>query len=337
MFNLISVISDEFVEMKWVSGNKKYFIDKGYVFTKMYDIFLVKVTDLKMGSHVLVHVKCDICSKEKFLTYKVYNKNTKNGKLFYGCSDKCSVNKYKKTNLNKYGNEYPMQNKEIREKTKQTDLNKYGCEYHISNKEIREKTKNKNLEKYGVDHYSKTNEFKENIKINSINKYGTENYSQTDECKEKVKQTNLEKYGTENPMQNKEIREKAQQTTIKKYGEIYVKYVPSYNVNSIIYLDMLSEKLNLQIQHGLNGGEKKFVRYWIDGYIEKYNICIEWNEPRHYSKKNIEKDLKKQKFLVENFGCKMIYINEREFLKDVDKNIELLCNEINEYILTNTK
>ena len=152
----------------------------------------------------------------------------------------------------------------------------------------------------------------------------------------KRKETNLKKYGVEHAAQNKEIQEKIQQTIIEKYGEIYAKYIPKYNINSIIYLDILAEKLNLHIQHALNGGEKRFIKYWIDGYSEKYNVCIEWNEKYHYTKKNIEKDIKRNKFLVENFRCKMIYIKEKEFLKDVEKNIEILCNEINEYIKTKT-
>ena len=52
---------------------------------------------------------------------------------------------------------------------------------------------------------------------------------------------------------------------IERYGELWLKHTPTYNANSIIYLDLLSEKLGIKIQHALNGGEKKFIKYWVDG------------------------------------------------------------------------
>ena len=102
---------------------------------------------------------------------------------------------------------------------------------------------------------------------------------------------------------------------------MWLSHVPSYNANSIIYLDILSEKLNLPIQHALNGGEKKFVKYWADGYIEKYNICIEWYEKHHNSKRQKERDNNKEEFLKENFNCIMIRINEQNFLKNIETSI----------------
>lgn len=40
-------------------------------------------------------------------------------------------------------------------------------------------------------------------------------------------------------------------TQIEKYGEIWRTHIPRYNPKSIIYLDMISQKLNLKIQHAL--------------------------------------------------------------------------------------
>ena len=111
-----------------------------------------------------------------------------------------------------------------------------------------------------------------------------------------------------------------------------MKYFPKYNVNSIIYLDILSEKLILPIQHALNGGEKKFVRYYVDGYIPEYNICIEWDEKQHNVKRKIERDNKKDKFLIETFDCQIVRINQEKFLCDIDGQIEIAVNRINEAI-----
>jgi hypothetical protein len=127
-------------------------------------------------------------------------------------------------------------------------------------------------------------------------------------------------------------RDKAVETVIKRYGEIYSKLIPSYNPNSIIYLDQISERIGLPIQHALNSGEKKFVRYFIDGYIKEYNICIEWDEPRHNSKKQKEKDLIREQYLIENHGCKFVRINEKELLKDPVNMLNYYVDEIRKLI-----
>jgi hypothetical protein len=136
---------------------------------------------------------------------------------------------------------------------------------------------------------------------------------------------------------NKKYSEKAKNTMIERYGELWLKHAPKYNANSIIYLDIISEKLGLPIQHALNGGEKKFIRYWVDGYIEKYNICIEWDEISHNETKQKERDLIRENFLKEKHNCHIIRINEKEFLKDIDNQINIVCNKINNIInLINT-
>jgi hypothetical protein len=140
--------------------------------------------------------------------------------------------------------------------------------------------------------------------------------------------TLMERYGVENPTQHKEFVLKAQNTMIEKYGEIWLKHIPSYNANSIIYLDMISEKLNLPIQHALNGGEKKFIKYWVDGYIQKYNICIEWDEKKHRTFKLKTKDIKREKYITEKFGCSFIRINEKEFMKDPENEINNIVDEL---------
>lgn len=127
-------------------------------------------------------------------------------------------------------------------------------------------------------------------------------------------------------------REKQIKTIIEKYGEAYFKFIPRYNLNSIYYLDQISEKLDVKVQHALNDGEKKFHRYWIDGYIFEYNICIEWDEKGHNRKKQKEKDIIRENYIRENFGCKFVRINEKEFLKDVDNQIDIVVDKINNII-----
>ena len=190
------MILDKNVKQVWRNDNKAYYINKGYTFTKTYDIFFVKINDLLKGSNCLINVVCDVCGKEKEISYKSYNQNIKRGD-YYCCSEKCSVSKKCKNNLKKHGIEYPQKLNYVKEKMKFTNMRKYGSEFPIGNDDVINKTK----------------------------------------------QTNLKRYGVNYPMQNKEILKKSLNTIIQNYGEIWLKHVPSYNPNSIIYLDMISEKM----------------------------------------------------------------------------------------------
>lgn len=233
------MILDNAVDIRWNQNNKIYYIKRGYNFTKFGDIFNVKTCDLSNNSHIIVHVKCDVCERERDIIYREYFSNIQNCN-YYSCSRKCSVNK----------------------------------------------------------------------KIVTV----------------------LKKYGVENVSQCDVIKEKKLQTNVNNYGEIYMKYFPKFNLNSTAHLDVISKKLNIFVQHALNGGEKKFVRYYVDGYIKEYNICIEWDEIQHRVKRKIDRDKKKDEFLIENFGCTIIRINEKQFLGDVDKQINVVVNTINNII-----
>ena len=124
--------------------------------------------------------------------------------------------------------------------------------------------------------------------------------------------------------------EKGLKTMISNYGEIWKNIKPVFNIKSIKYLDIISEKLELPIQHALNGEEKKFHRFFVDGYIEKYGICIEWDENKH--KYLREKDLIKEEYLKNNFNCITFRIDEKDFLKNIELGLNDIVRRIKEYI-----
>jgi len=241
-------------------------------------------------------------------------------------------NKKKAFFLKKYGVDNPMKSIEIKNKNIKTNRERYGVNCVFKSDKIKEKIKKTNLKKYGFECSLQNEKIKEKSKQTNLKKYGFDSCTKTNEYKNRMKLYFLKKYGVEYPSQIKEIKEKTYNTIINKYGEIWVNHVPKYNPNSILYLDEISKYLNLPIQHALNGGEKKFIRYWTDGYIEKYNICIEWDENYHNTKIQKEKDIKKEQFIKENFNCKIFRINEKKFLKNTEENIKLVCNQINNII-----
>ena len=191
------------VEVKIASKNINHYKNKGYN-CKINEIIIVKIEDLSKGSHEKIKVKCDICGKENEMTYHSYNNNFYNCDYHYSCS-KCSVKKTKKTNLERYGVEYPAQNLEIYEKNKKTNLERYGVENVSKNQDILNKSKKTNLKRYGVENVSKSEEIKKIVKKTNLERYGVEYIFQNQDMLNKSKKTNLERYGVEYPLQNLEI------------------------------------------------------------------------------------------------------------------------------------
>jgi len=319
------MIVDEFVKMRWNSNNKKYYEEKGYKYTKMNDFFDLRVDDIISNSAVGIKVRCDICDNSKIVKYRLYLLSISNGGYFT-CSQKCSVGKSKQTCLKNYGVESFIQCDLGKEKIRKTNMVKYGKEYASQNDLIKEKVKSTCLERFGTEYAFSNSDVKEKIKKTCIQKYGFESASQSEIVKDKIRSTCLDKYGYTHPTRNKEIMDKITDTQIKKYGEIWKNMVPKYNSNSIIYLDLISEIVQLPIRHALNSGEKKFGKYWIDGYIEEYNICIEWDERGHDYKK--EYDILREEYVKKNNGCVFIRIHQDDFLKNIDIGILDVVNKI---------
>ena len=167
----------------------------------------------------------------------------KNGTFCGKCACENKKKKVKKTCLERYGVEYPLQNKEVMNKVIKTNLEKYVCSSSLKNKEVREKVRNSNLEKYGVEYPqqnkqirnktveifkekygvanpSQKSEFQQKKIETNIKNLGVEWAPQSDLVKEKINKTNLMKYGVEHPQQNKVVQAKTQNTNLEKYGVI---------------------------------------------------------------------------------------------------------------------
>lgn len=145
-------------------------------------------------NNITTHPKCKRCGKKlRFLDGGLgYNKY---------CSSKCAA-----------------LSQDTQTKRKITCIEKYGVEYSVQNKEVKEKTKNTYLERYGVDNPSKNKEIKEKAKKTCIERYGVDNPSKNKEIKERAKKTCIERYGVDNPSKNKEIKEKLVKTYSTNHG-----------------------------------------------------------------------------------------------------------------------
>lgn len=155
---------------------------------------------------------CSDCGKLSTKSLKSFHSHPKD---FNGICRNCNL---KKTSLEIYGCDNPMQNENVQKKARKTNLERYGYENPIQNSEVKEKIKETNRIKYGVDNPAKSSIIKEKIKKTNLKKYGCENPMQNTKVKEKLKNSCLEKYGVDNPAKSKGVQKKFEETCLKKYG-----------------------------------------------------------------------------------------------------------------------
>ena len=90
---------------------------------------------------------------------------------------------------------------------------------------------------------------------------------------------------------------------------------PRYNTNAILVLEKIAKEKGWNLQHAENGGEfYTGIGYFVDAYDKEKNIVVEYDEKKHYDdvENNIlrEKDLKRQKEIIEHLHCEFWRYNE---------------------------
>ncbi len=106
----MGLILPQKIKIKWATTSRQHYIDLGYQYTKMGDLFEVNVKDLSKGSCNVVKVKCDYCENIVDMEWKQYL--ALKGNTY--CCPECL--KHKKKTRDENGNlifvEIPYRNKE---------------------------------------------------------------------------------------------------------------------------------------------------------------------------------------------------------------------------------
>ena len=122
------MIKEKYVTINIGSKSIKHYKDKGYN-VKTNTKSKIKVEDLTKGSKTEVTAICDVCSNEKIITYKEYNRNIKKHNI-YTCNNKCAQIKNKLTSFEKYGVEHFSKTDGFIQKTIDTTQKKYGVDFY---------------------------------------------------------------------------------------------------------------------------------------------------------------------------------------------------------------
>jgi len=202
------MLPEQKIELTWVPKMRKWYEEKGYIYTKQYDKFMVDVKDLQPNSHAKVDVQCDYCGIIYPKKYQGYSNSHKNVDTD-SCS-KCKSKKANDSNLLLYGVENQFQRQEVKEKTLLTLGKKYGVE-GLTNvqqiPEIKKQTMQTYIDKYG-EHPLKSDEIiQKRIKTLFIN-YGVTVPAKSPIIKNRMKAGMVKKYGVEHGMQDPGIRNK---------------------------------------------------------------------------------------------------------------------------------
>lgn len=211
-----------------------------------------------------------------------------------------------------------LKDPDVVEKFKNTNIEKYGFEYPAQSEFIKEKSKQICLEKYGVEYTGQTECKKQHTKETCLKKYGKEYYLQTKESRIKSKQTCIKKYGTEYPTQNKLIKEKIINTKIKKYGNAnYINIEKAKNT----CLKKYGETNYMKTKEG-----KLKIRNTILKKYGDYSNRIQNNAGRFKGTSKSEKEL--IEFIKTIYNKEIITNNRYKFLNDLELDIYLPQNKI---------
>lgn len=295
---VINILLTKKVKLKWCSRTKYYYIDRGYKFTKIGDLFTANIDDVTHGSEVIVMVKCDYCGKTFETKYSSYIKSTKTGK---NACVQCSSLKVKDTCMKKYGVENVSQSDIVQEIKSKNNLKKYGVTNPSKLQFVKDKVIQTNIKRYGVEYPMKTKEFQNRVRKTSMEKYGVEHHTKSEVVKNKQRQTMLRKYGCMNPTQNKEILHKL----------ITSRY---------IHGNFTCSKQQYQL-YKLIGGKLNypFRNFIIDVAYPSEKIAIEWDGSGHDLSVRLGKITRENFIRNENFRKISLFQEDWKIIRFITK------------------
>lgn len=72
----------------------------------------------------------------------------------------------------------------------------------------------------------------------------------------------------------------------------------TFNKKACDFIDKLNLEKGWNLQHGLNGGEIKIFKYFVDGYDKEKNIIFEYDDPAHFGPQKYTKHAKREEEIL---------------------------------------
>jgi hypothetical protein len=152
----------------------------------------------------------------------IHNKDVrgicKKGAFCEPCMETLRLAKIKKTNLERYKVEIPIQNLAIREKMHNTMLERHNVKHALQSKVFKTKSEDTCMKNHGVKNPFESDKIKDKIKETNNERYGADYGVESDIVKDKIKETNLEKYGSTCCLLNQDVMDKIKATNLERYN-----------------------------------------------------------------------------------------------------------------------
>jgi hypothetical protein len=86
----------------------------------------------------------------------------------------------------------------------------------------------------------------------------------------------------------------------------------AFNLKGCYFIDEYNKSNGYNFIHALNGGERKFIGYSVDGYDAEKNVVFEYDERKHFDiEGNLrKKDIERMDRIKKHLGCRFIRYNE---------------------------
>lgn len=322
--------------VSWGSKNKKHYIKRGYIFTKIGDIFEVKLEDIIKTSHSDIALICDNCGKEFVRPYYKYLECHDNE-----LGDLCNQCKYLKTQRTcqeKYGVSNVFQDNNIKEKIKQTLLDLYGVEHCSQLESMRNHLKQQQYYKY-VEHPEIGQSINEKRKQTCLKRYGVLSTNSLPEVIQKKKDACLDKYGVECSLQYPEFQELKIQTWLHNYGvdnpsksdDVKLKKAMSFYQNGTCPTSKPQIQLQKMLELEYGECQLNFPCKWysLDCVIQYNNIKIDIEfDGNYWHKDKVSFDNKRDDYVIKH-GYKVLRIKSDYKLPsiiDIRNKINILVN-----------
>lgn len=257
------MIINQKILVKITHKSYKFYKLKGYKMN-VGDEIEIDVSDLPIGSHIKIDIKCDLCGLERNYIYQGYMKYTKNNTIPYYCN-KCNSVRVKESFEKRFGNGITnsMHVVEYRDRQKE-NLNK------SLSRNVSEKRKNTNNLKYGTDTPCQ-NLFIKSKLISSINSKSDEEKIETNKKREI---TCLEKYGVCNVNLSDSILEKSKKTRIETNRQIPDEELTEFRKyrKKVSSLTHKNKKILLEIWDGFDFYDGEYIRenFSLNKYDKSY-------------------------------------------------------------------
>ena len=147
----------------------------------------------------------------------------------------------------------------------------------------------------------------------ATSKLGDLNPAKRDDVRRKISETQKQNPRKISDDTREKLSIKSKAAMLRRIDQLGMCPRPNFNPTACSYFNKLNQERGWNLQHAMNGGEKRFLCYYPDAYDADRNIVVEYDESHHF---DVNGDLKKKDVvrmnnLIKELGCQFYRYNEK--------------------------